>query len=311
MINEYLTDLERIKLTKLSYEELSVGQEIVIGEKYLGKCVKEIYQKDGLRAFIILNDSEVMMLFKGSYGIIKGTPTTWRDEWLNTNLPVLLALVSKKTQIPSQLKSAAQVLNQTMKEYPDQQFFLYGHSLGAINLQYALANCHFTRQLGAAYLYEGTNIWSLLNKQERHRVGRIRQRIFNYVDIYDPVTLGITATHQMVGKLCYIDSPQLTPIKQHLWGGYQFDEHGQVKLKAVDEQFLRVSKEERNLVEQANSWLKLFEKRTPNTEWKTFLSTSLARFTSTNKNSSWVELLNASPKDSFLIKDKIKSNLEH
>ena len=58
--------------------------------------------------------------------------------------------------------------------------------------------------------------------------------------------------------------------------GYQFDEHGQVKLKAVDEQFLRVSKEERNLVEQANSWLKLFEKRTPNTEWKTFLSTSLA-----------------------------------
>ncbi|GFP09561.1 hypothetical protein LHEJCM20397_15420 [Lactobacillus helveticus] len=42
---------------------------------------------------------------------------------------------------------------------------IYGHSLGAINAQFALANCHHPEAIGAAYLYEGTNIWLLFTQK--------------------------------------------------------------------------------------------------------------------------------------------------
>lgn len=152
---------------------------------------------------MIENNNEITVLFKGSYGFKKGNATTWRDEWLNTNWPIFLAMLTNQRQVPSALVTSSRYLNRWLEEFPDGYFYIYGHSLGAINAEYALANCRFPDQIAAAYLYEGTNIWRLLTHKERQLLAQLRGRINTYVDIYDPVTLGFTASKRMANYLRY------------------------------------------------------------------------------------------------------------
>ncbi|GAA3628060.1 DUF2974 domain-containing protein [Lactobacillus hamsteri] len=258
--NKQLTDLERVELTKKSYEELSLGERVTVGDHFIGIVTNSVYEEDGLRAFVITNPNEVTILFKGSYGFVKGNPTTWRDEWLRTNLPILVALLADEKKIPSQLKTAAKLLNTTIHQFKGARFYIYGHSLGSINAQYALANCRHPKMIAGAYLYEGTNIWILLDQHQRAKISKMRHKIFNYVDIYDPVTLGITASHHMVGQLRYIDSEPMQPIKQHMWGGYKFDENGNLKLRDVDDAFLEESMSERKLLTRSNDLARSIER---------------------------------------------------
>ncbi len=274
--NQKLTDRERVELTQKAYAKLELGQSVTIDDNFIGIVTKSVYAQDGLRAYIIVNPREVTILFKGSYGFIKGNPTTWHDEWLKTNLPILIALLAKQRRIPSQLKTAAKLLNETIRQFKNARFYIYGHSLGSINAQYALANCRHPQNIAAAYLYEGTNIWLLLDQKQRRRVSQMRSKIYNYVDIYDPVTLGITASHHMVGKLCYIDSKEMKkPIKQHMWGGYQFDHQGNLKLRPVDQAFLEESRSERKILTRSNNLVQMVEKMGQSSNIKKFAQTKI------------------------------------
>ena len=259
-VNEQLTDQERVELTKKSYENLQLGESITIGQHHLGIVCRVERAEDGMRAFVISNPNEITILYKGSYGIKKGTPQTWRDEWFKTNLPILRAMLSHERRIPSQLKSASKFLNHVNSQFRGSRVYIYGHSLGSINAQFALANCRHPEAIAAAYLYEGTNIWLLLTLKERRCVAKMRERIYNYVDIYDPVTLGITETHHMVGKLCYVDSEPMKPIKQHMWGGYQFNADGSLKLRKVDQAFLAESRSEHKLLSRSGEVSDFIEK---------------------------------------------------
>ncbi|MCQ5167992.1 DUF2974 domain-containing protein, partial [Roseburia hominis] len=57
----------------------------------------------------------------------------------NWNYLILLQCL-RVGEIPSQLKSAAGLLNHLMQQDLTAHYYIYGHSLGAINAQYALAN---------------------------------------------------------------------------------------------------------------------------------------------------------------------------
>lgn len=267
-VNEQLTDLERVKLTKKVYDQLQLGQSIDIGDYHLGTVCRSVHAADGLRAYVISNPHEVTLLFKGSYGFKKGTPQTWRDEWLKTNLPILRAMLSHERRVPSQLKTASKLLDETIHQFYGTQIYIYGHSLGSINAQFALANCHHPDAIGAAYLYEGTNIWLLFTPKERRQVAKMREKIFNYVDIYDPVTLGITETHHMVGQLRYVDSEPMKPIKQHMWGGYSFNPDGSLKLRKVDQAFLAEARSEHKLLNRSGDVTEFIEKISSSDEIK-------------------------------------------
>lgn len=267
-VNERLTDRERVELTKKSYEHLQLGDNITIGPYDIGTVCRVEHAKDGMSAFVISSPSEITILFKGSYGIKKGTPQTWRDEWFKTNIPILRAMLSQERRIPSQLKTASTFLNHVINQFRGSRFYIYGHSLGSINAQFALANCSHPEAIAAAYLYEGTNIWLLLTPKERRRVAQMRERVFNYVDIYDPVTLGITETHHMVGKLCYVDSEPMQPIKQHMWGGYQFNPDGSLKLRKIDQAFLAESRSEHKLLSRSGELTDFIEKISSSDEIK-------------------------------------------
>lgn len=162
-------------------------------------------------------------------------------------------MLTNQRQVPSALVTDSRCLNRWLEEFPDGHFYIYGHSLGAINAEYALANCRFPDQI-AAYLYEGTNIWRLLTHKERQLVAQLRGRINTYVDIYDPVTLGFTASKRMVGKLHYVDSLSMNPVKQHMWGGYRFDQVGNLREKEVDQRFLDSSKMQQAFLRRPDGW---------------------------------------------------------
>lgn len=303
-INQLLTDRQRVQLTKKAYEKLELGQRVTIDQNLIGIVANSIYAADGLRAFVITNPTEVTLLFKGSYGFLKGNPTTWHDEWLKTNLPLLLAMLINERRIPSQLKTAAKLLNETLRQFKDGRFYIYGHSLGSINAQYALANCHHPQRIGAAYLYEGTNIWPLLTSAQRRRVSQMQTRIFNYVDIYDPVTLGLTSSHHMVGKLRYIDSqPLKNPIKQHLWGGYHFDKSGKLKLRTVDQAFLKESRNERKILLRSKDIAALLEKIGQSQEIKRMVQQKILALTRKYPDHKSLEKLN-----DFLNTDSLLNN---
>ena len=63
-----------------------------------------------------------------------------------------------------QMHASAQTLHQVLKHYPQALVNVYGHSLGSMNGQYALAHTSQTefRRIRAAYLY-----WTLSNSVDR------------------------------------------------------------------------------------------------------------------------------------------------
>jgi len=73
----------------------------------------------------------------------------------------------------------------------------------------------------------------------------------------------------MVGKLQYVDSvPLNNPIKQHMWGGYQFDKNGKLKLRPIDEAFLTESQNEHKLLTKSNDLANLVERMGQKNEFK-------------------------------------------
>lgn len=303
MSNKELTDFERVELTKKAYADLQLGQVIAINGKAIGQVVQSVYRPDGMQAFVLSNARELTLLYKGSFGFLKGTPQTWRDEWLKTNLPVLVALLSNQRIIPQQLISAGRLLNQVIKTYPGQRIYIYGHSLGSINAQYALAGCNQPQRIARAYLYEGTNIWQLLERKERAKAGKLREKIYNYVDIYDPVTLGITASHHMVGKLQYVASQKMPPIKQHMWGGYHFDEKGCLQLKQVDDAFLVEAASERKFLTKSENLVSALRRLDQGSYLKDLLQDKLASYKKNELSASLSALL-----DLFRNPDDTKNN---
>ena len=219
---------------------------------------------------------ELVLLFKGSSGLRKGNPTTWNDEWLATNLPLLQALLRHQRHIPSQLQTAARVLNALVAQYPRAKFFIYGHSLGAINAQFALANCQHLGRIKHAWLYEGANLYPLLTTREWRRVRKYRARIDNYIDIFDPVTLGYTSPTALVGRLRYVASERcLLPISQHMWAGYRFNAAGQLQLRALDADFWRTTQREQELINTIATLQQWEPTWRPAAQWAAALRASL------------------------------------
>lgn len=232
MVNQTLTDWQRMKLAQLEYYDWKVDDEVVLPDgTVIGQVVKIIATADGFRATVIQStDTEIAVLFRGSSGVRKGDPTTWTNEWLRVNLPIGDAIIHQVPTVPDEMWTAVQSFNQLLASNPHTNFYIYGHSLGSINAQFALANCRYPQQIQHADLYEGPNIYWLLSEQQRRVALNLRTRIFNYIDPFDVIALGYLDRQHTIGLLQVVDSNMTSPINQHMWGGYQFDRHQRLKL---------------------------------------------------------------------------------
>lgn len=64
-----------------------------------------------------------------------------RKDWLSNDIPTAIQITNGGgSTVTPQLKTSAETLKQTMKLYPNAQIYVYGHSLGSMNAQYAIAD---------------------------------------------------------------------------------------------------------------------------------------------------------------------------
>ncbi|MGV3242851.1 Mbeg1-like protein [Streptococcus suis] len=238
------SDRNRVDIAKQEYEDYEVGQEVKIdeGKVTIGTVRKVLKDATGLDGYVIEEpDGNVTVLFQGSKGPGKEGAAA---DWMDNDLPMAHNIISNKSEVTSQLQSASRSLNQVLKDYPNAQITVYGHSLGSMNAQYALATVSDIDRIAGAYIYNGPNVYPALTEEEKARVNALKYRIHNYIDQKDFVPIGYSGkdapgykspagtSEGAIGIVYRVDSKtNLNPIDQHVWGGYQWNADGSLKVK--------------------------------------------------------------------------------
>ncbi|MFI3888119.1 triacylglycerol lipase [Streptococcus parauberis] len=244
MSKEY-NDFNRQKVARLEYEELSPNQPAYIGKgkkKIEIGTVREVITDDfGQKAYVIqsADKKEVSVIYRGSEGPgAKGSAV----DWLGNDIPMADKIINGKKGVTPQLATSANTLNNVLAnaDYKGADIVVYGHSLGSMDAQYALANVKDPSRIKGAYIYQGPNIYGTLTIEQQEKVDGLKYRIQNYVDEKDAIPIGYLpiGSTQAVGIVHHVDSkwskfnPNLTKTigDQHLWGGYQYNSDGSLKI---------------------------------------------------------------------------------
>ncbi|HEL1606628.1 TPA: DUF2974 domain-containing protein [Streptococcus suis] len=245
-MTEKYTDRDRQKIANKEYSAYKFGDEVNIGTlehpRYIGTVRKVLKDATGLDGYVVEEpDGNVIVLFQGSKGPGKEGAAA---DWMDNDLPMAHNIISNKSEVTPQLQSASRTLNQVLKDYPNAQITVYGHSLGSMNAQYALATVSDIDRIAGAYIYNGPNVYPALTEAEKARVNALKYRIHNYIDQKDFVPIGYSGkdapgykspagtSEGAIGIVYRVDSKtNLNPIDQHVWGGYQWNADGSLKVK--------------------------------------------------------------------------------
>lgn len=260
MMGHVNTDQERVELAKKEYSKLELKQEVNISisnrEKKIGNVSQTINNKAaGQQTYIITEKytpptashierskvKEVTVLYRGSTAptlasgltpFHKDSLDVWTD-WGVNDIPTAIQITNGGgSTVTPQLKTSAETLKQTMKLYPNAQIYVYGHSLGSMNAQYAIADLDKKdiKRISGGFFYQGPNIYSNLTPKQQDTVKAINalNRLFNFVDRKDYVPIGYGIGDPTIGHLIEVESKKAGMVEQHMWGGYQFDEDGNV-----------------------------------------------------------------------------------
>ncbi|MBO0460445.1 hypothetical protein JZO83_01675 [Enterococcus sp. DIV1298c] len=241
------TEKDKVEIAKKQYEQLDRDSPFSINNNKINiGYVSHINSKfTGEQSFIITdtkyvplsaplsereNVKEVTVLYRGSSF---DSSLDTKLDWIYNNFYTAFQVINGggSTGMP-QLQSSAVTLQKTLKAYPNAEFNVYGHSLGSMNAQYALASISSSdadRVYG--YVYQGPNIYEVLTPEQKQQADYLTEeyRVLNYIDSKDLVTIGYGNGKKAVGQIVYPLSEPLGlmgTIDQHMWGGYQFDEDG-------------------------------------------------------------------------------------
>ncbi|EGN6725883.1 DUF2974 domain-containing protein [Listeria monocytogenes] len=254
------TDQERVELAKKEYSKLELKQEVNISisnrEKKIGNVSQTINNKAaGQQTYIITEKytpptashierskvKEVTVLYRGSTAptlasgltpFHKDSLDVWTD-WGVNDVPTAIQITNGGgSTVTPQLKTSAETLKQTMKLYPNAQIYVYGHSLGSMNAQYAIADLDKKdiKRISGGFFYQGPNIYSNLTPKQQDTIKAINalDRLFNFIDRKDYVAIGYGIGDPTIGHLIEVESKKAGLVEQHMWGGYQFDKEGNI-----------------------------------------------------------------------------------
>lgn len=219
---------------------------------------------------------EITILYKGSTApteILSNGGDVSRD-WGRNDIPMAGKIISGRKGATGQLEASSDYLKEMMEKYPNAKINIYGHSLGSMDAQYALANVTDYSRIKSANIYNGPNIYSTLTEEQKINVSALYDKINNYVDSRDLVGLGykkgegtVGKTYKFVGEDKISEEVSKGKFKgaligsvfglgvvrigknigsvfgnvagatdQHMWGGYRFDSDGNL----IDEDGKRV-----------------------------------------------------------------------
>lgn len=251
-------DKERVELAKKQYDDLELRKEVTIltsenERKTIGTISQITNKPTGEQSFIITDKytpptaplaarnqvKELTILYKGSTApnidnisvSIHPDYLDVRNDWLVNNIPTTIQVTNGVAPVVTpQLKSSAETLQQAMKLYPNAQVYVYGHSLGSMNAQYAIADLDKKdiKRISGGFFYQGPNIYSNLTPKQQDTIKAINalDKLFNFIDRKDYVPIGYGIGDPAIGHLIEVDSKKAGLIEQHMWGGYQFDKEG-------------------------------------------------------------------------------------
>lgn len=252
-MSKFYSEEEKVYIAKQQYKELILGQKIsTIDGKIVG-YVSQINDKPtGEQSFVITNNyvspdaslkeretvTEVTVLYRGSTAptvtnILNPLDPDFKDvrsDWVKNDLPTAIQILNGGAPtVTPQLKSSSETLEEALKLYPNAKINVYGHSLGSMNAQYALANVSKSNleRIEGGYVYQGPNIYSLLSPEQRLTADRLTTsyKVFNYIDKKDLVPLGYGDGQKTVGGFIPVESAFLGTFgagAQHMWGGYTY-----------------------------------------------------------------------------------------
>lgn len=186
---------------------------------------------------------EVTVLFRGSTGpdhILNEAPDVWND-WAENDAVVAKRIImqsnlSDRDQSTEQLKASARALKDIMEKYPNAKINIYGHSLGSMDAQYAMAALEASQieRIQQAYIYNGPDVYRILSPEQRKIVDQIKGRIYNYADPKDKISMvgrdPAKGSIGSVGMVYYVDSEQEDFVNQHMTYGYRLDKDGKIKI---------------------------------------------------------------------------------
>ncbi|EAE3980478.1 DUF2974 domain-containing protein [Listeria monocytogenes] len=260
-MSQAITDQERVELAQKEYEDYKLKDKVKIlkvngNEQTIGIVSQKINNKStGEQSYIITDKytpptasisernkvKELTILYKGSTAPANGNFNVpkhpdykdVRKDWLSNDIPTAIQITNGGgSTVTPQLKTSAETLKQTMKLYPNAQIYVYGHSLGSMNAQYAIADLdkQDIKRISGGFFYQGPNIYSNLTPKQQDTVKAINalDRLFNFVDRKDYVPIGYGIGDPAIGHLIEVESKKAGMVEQHMWGGYQFDEDGNV-----------------------------------------------------------------------------------
>ncbi|EAD7778339.1 Mbeg1-like protein [Listeria monocytogenes] len=260
-MSQAITDQERVELAQKEYEDYKLKDKVKIlkvngNEQTIGIVSQKINNKStGEQSYIITDKytpptasisernkvKELTILYKGSTAPANGNLNVpkhpdykdVRKDWLSNDIPTAIQITNGGgSTVTPQLKTSAETLKQTMKLYPNAQIYVYGHSLGSMNAQYAIADLDKKdiKRISGGFFYQGPNIYSNLTPKQQDTVKAINalDRLFNFVDRKDYVPIGYGIGDPTIGHLIEVESKKAGMVEQHMWGGYQFDEDGNI-----------------------------------------------------------------------------------
>lgn len=201
------SDEERVEIASKEYEEWLIKDEVRLDNNDLVGVISTVNDKPtGEQSFVVTDKycpasasseqrnqvKEVTVIYRGSSFELSSDAA---KDWLLNNIPTGIQVVNGGgAEAMPQLQSSAETLKNAMELYPNAQVFVYGHSLGSMNAQYAVSDLSDkdSSRIAGGFFYEGPNIYGVLSPKQQATADALTKlnKLFNYVDSKDLVPIG-------------------------------------------------------------------------------------------------------------------------
>ncbi|ORJ31768.1 triacylglycerol lipase [Streptococcus oralis subsp. tigurinus] len=252
-MRKYVDD-SNLQIAMTEYNDNSIDREVKDQYDQSVGTVTQVYNNTtgaGEQVYAVVKNTnekaedvqEVTVLFRGSTGpdhILNEAPDVWND-WAENDAVIAKRIVmqsnpSDRDNSTEQLKASARALKDIMEKYPNAKINIYGHSLGSMDAQYAMADLEAAQieRIQQAHIYNGPDVYRILSPEQRKIVDQIKGRIYNYADPKDMISMvgrdPSKGSIGSVGMVYYVDSDQEDFVNQHMTYGYRLDKDGKIKI---------------------------------------------------------------------------------
>jgi hypothetical protein len=254
-LSKAYTDEERVEIAKKEYDDWKLNYDVTLeNDKSIGVISQVNDKSTGEQSFVITDKycsptanveqrnqvKEVTVLYRGSTGVdkIAQEPVDVYRDWIVNDVTMASNVLGRNQgSVSPQLKSSAETLKNVMSAYPNAEVFVYGHSLGSMNAQYAVADLSDkdSSRIGGGFFYQGPNVYETLTPAQKITADALTKlnKLFNYVDSKDLVPIGYGTDKMAVGNVIKVNSKKVGIVGQHMWGGYDYNKDGSIKTDKV------------------------------------------------------------------------------